>query len=75
MTVEEMLDELAERLAIKAADGELTEEDWRVLNPIVERVNKEATERGYVTNRLTPEQMAMEWEDFIAMCQRNVKQS
>jgi hypothetical protein len=65
MTVQEMLDELAERLVIMVADDELSDDDYGLLLGIIERVDKEVAEHGYVTSNLTSEQLAMPWDDFI----------
>jgi hypothetical protein len=76
MNVQEMLDEFAERLAIDIADGTLTEDEEQLLLKLLAEIEQEKAEKGYVEfKRMTPEVLAMDWDDFIAECQRNVKQS
>jgi hypothetical protein len=64
MTVQEYLDALAERLLMDAQDGTMPPAIKRQVSELLQRLQAEIDINGHVQTQLTPQELAMPWEEF-----------
>ena len=64
MTVQEYLDQLADKLLTDAMDGTMPPAIKRQVQELIDRVQTEMNIYGHVQTRIPPEVLAMPWERF-----------